>query len=238
MKKYVQELHVVNCGLTLSVFFPGAPGKPPKNPSWHLQIHSVSHWFRLWSVGLAAGSTRKGENMLQEMFRWSMVVGQWHVNISWDMLRMGLVKIGNKKQQLWLRHQNGINFEYVQILGWSWQYCKFEMILLMEEISNNHLECIKPCKKIVYLPYQLVNRRISASTPVRTLKWLVWWWISLILWGDSPAGCLAGATKVDDLTSRTKNTKQLSSDQFTLVIYVVYRGLYPTQSYRDYNKPI
>ena len=38
------------------------------------------------------------------------------------------------------------------------------LILLMEEIPNNHLGCIKPLKKNGYLPYQLVSRISEPST--------------------------------------------------------------------------
>ena len=38
------------------------------------------------------------------------------------------------------------------------------MILLMEEIPNNHLGCIKPCKITGYLPYQLVIAGFFPST--------------------------------------------------------------------------
>ena len=41
----------------------------------------------------------------------------------------------------------------------------FQTLLLMEEIRNNHLGCMKPCKYVMgYLPYQLVSRISGKST--------------------------------------------------------------------------
>ena len=237
--------------------------QPKKIPSGHVQIHSISHWFRLWPVGLATGSTRKGERFGPKCCRkWGEVDGVKMICcISWrycwwfrnsQQQPPGTVRINPVNNEINYQPQLVSRISFINsMLRWALFKLKSKHNCDIKVASSFDMSKILGCfaGNVASLRYcwwktsptttlfpngiftiSTDDRRISEPSTVPWNDRVFGGFLLTSLSGDSLAG-LPGRLQrnVDEWIW------QLSSDQLTLVIYVVQKGDdFPTQSYRDY----
>ena len=148
--------------------------------------HKKKAWHRTWEfpkIGVPQNGWLIMENpiklddlgvpLFSETSTWSWWFGNWfsfsiecpvrfHVNL--PVFLKYILQRGHSMGPN-LRGKNNL---HANLFGNSWGISGFPLyiILLTEEIPNNHLGCRKPCKILGCLPYELVSRISEPSTVV------------------------------------------------------------------------
>ena len=214
---------------TLSVFSLQVPRKthPPKKKitSGHVQIHSISHWFRLWPVGLAAGSTRKGERFTKCCRKWGEVDGgKMTCCISWrycwwfrnsqqqppGIVRINHVNNGMTYQPQLMQdffHQQYVEMGLVQteIKAQLWHQSGINFWYVQLGCFAGNAASLRYCwwktsPTTTLFPRGIFtistdDRRISEPSTVRWNDRVFGGFLLTSLSGDSLAGCLAGCNE-------------------------------------------